>query len=54
MIDNDLNIKNYFNSVQKPMRNYAFNLPTDSLVPDDSRLPQCTNPDDIFCLKNLQ
>ena len=53
MDDVSSNIKNYFNSVQKPMRNYAFNLPTDSLVPDDSRLPQCTNPDDIFCLKNF-
>lgn len=55
MDDISSNLKNYFNSVQKNIRNYAFvpSTPENRLVPSLDQLPTCTNPDDIFCLKNF-
>lgn len=53
MDDVSSNIKNYFNEVQKPLRNYSFSSQITSLAPSLDRLPNCSNPDDIFCLKNF-
>jgi hypothetical protein len=56
MDDISPNLKNYFNKVQLPLRNFQFDLTASSggsLIPDEGALPNCANPDDIFCLKNF-
>ena len=52
------NLQNYFSKVQKPLKNdlvpfATFLNPSSNIVPDETALPNCTNPDDIFCLKNF-
>lgn len=52
------NLQNYFTKVQKPLKNdfqdfTKFTLPNSTLIPDETALSECTNPDDIFCLKNF-
>jgi len=52
------NLQNYFTKVQKPLKNdlvpfATFLNPASTVVPDETVLPDCTNPDDIFCLKNF-
>lgn len=47
-------LRSYFSKVQEPLRNYKITAPpTNLIVPDEGRLPECTNPDDIYCLKNF-
>ena len=56
MDDISPSLKNYFNKVQLPLRNFQFDLTASSggsVIPDEGTLPNCANPDDIFCLKNF-
>lgn len=50
-------LRNYFIKVREPLKNdfyplTKYTIPTSSVIPDDSNL-SCSNPDDIFCLKNF-
>lgn len=57
MDDVSPNLKNYFNKVQSPLRNFNFDLQSKvipgSVIPDENNLRECSNPDDIYCLKNF-
>ena len=57
MDDVSPNLKNYFNKIQQPLRNYTFELTSKvipgSVIPDEANLRECSNPDDVYCLKNF-
>jgi len=52
------NLKNYYSKVQLPLKNDFYSLenytyPGSTLIPDETSLADCTNPDDPLCLKNF-
>jgi hypothetical protein len=52
------NLQNYFQKVQQPLKNDFYPIasylnPVSNVVPDETALPDCSNPDDIYCLKNF-